>query len=221
MIKSGQFEQWKVHAVENSQKSFNANIFVRINFKNLTKKWWNSIFITLYIICKLEQNLPKEVVKEVNGIMLLFQENRTQRQERLLKIGYLVFRTHTSIEYFTNVLNVYTAPRVRENSQENMWQIQLVYPCPKLSTMFPKVVFSLAVQPELTCDGREKKIISSIKTSCRWGQFISKYACLAKTIVLHHQINSLCHRPLNNNTCHSEYCFDFVKTFEYKPSYSG
>jgi hypothetical protein len=114
MIKSGQFEQWKYTPLKKSQKAFNANIFVRINFKNLTKKWWNSIFITLYIICKFEQNLPKEVVKEVNGIRLLFKENRTQRQDRILKIGYLVFRTHTSNEYFTNVLNVYSAADERE-----------------------------------------------------------------------------------------------------------
>ncbi len=37
----------KLASLKKSQKSFNANIFVHIHFKNKTKKW-NSIFIFLY-----------------------------------------------------------------------------------------------------------------------------------------------------------------------------
>ncbi len=58
--------------LKKSWKSFNANIFVHIHFKNKTKKW-NSIFTFLFILCKFEQNLSKEVVKDVNGLnKLLF-----------------------------------------------------------------------------------------------------------------------------------------------------
>ncbi len=42
------------------------NIFVHIHFKNKTKQW-NSIFPIMYNLFKFEQNLPKEVVKDVNG----------------------------------------------------------------------------------------------------------------------------------------------------------
>ncbi len=56
-----------MQSLKKSRKSFNSNIFVHIHFKNKTKKW-NFIFIILYNLCKFEKNLPKEVVKEVNGL---------------------------------------------------------------------------------------------------------------------------------------------------------
>jgi hypothetical protein len=56
-----------------------ANIFVRIHFKNKPKKW-NSIFTISYVSCKFEQNLSKEVVKDVNGLRPTSAYTYTQKK---------------------------------------------------------------------------------------------------------------------------------------------
>jgi hypothetical protein len=49
-----------------SQKSLKVNIFVRIPFKNKTKKW-NSVFTIIIVPCKFQQNLYQKMALGTNG----------------------------------------------------------------------------------------------------------------------------------------------------------
>jgi hypothetical protein len=53
--------------VKKYKKSLNVNIFVRIPFKNKTKKW-NSIFTIISVPCKFQQNVSQKMALGTNRL---------------------------------------------------------------------------------------------------------------------------------------------------------